>query len=394
MTNTASPIYSTTQAELRPIISKLVNGRDGFFSGTSTSAGNAGGTTFIDTNRQEPSDYFNGFHSFLTVGTASGSGRIQDFASGASPTFTLASAFGAPTQIASASAYELHRYFSVSDINEAIKMAIFDINRLSLIPIEYENESAPSTTLTAAASAAAGVLDDANYQYKITFLTQVGETTPSSASTAVDANAKQMSLTAIPLGSANVHARKIYRTEGGGSTYKLLTTLNNNTATTYTDNIADASLGAEAPSTDSTQLTLSSSSSEYPIPNGFSHIYAIEIEADTDDWYPISPGGWAINRANRKAIIDLNVVNSYPGRNFRYLGLSPHATSLTDASSIYIDPNFLIYKAAAMLCLEKSSGLESNSGWLQKASYYETKAEAIKQGMRAAIPNNTKKVGY
>src|SRR5262249_42315303 len=41
-----------------------------------------------------------------------------------------------------------------------------------------------------------------------------------------------------------VTQRKIYRTKVGGSSYFLLTTLADNTSTTYTDNIADASLGA------------------------------------------------------------------------------------------------------------------------------------------------------
>ncbi len=62
----------------------------------------------------------------------------------------------------------------------------------------------------------------------------------------------KVELTAIPLGGALVTSRKLYRTTAGGSTYLLLATLADNTTTTYTDNIADASLGAAAPSTNTT----------------------------------------------------------------------------------------------------------------------------------------------
>ena len=38
-------------------------------------------------------------------------------------------------------------------------------------------------------------------------------------------------------------SRKIYRTLGGGTIFKLVATLSDNTTTTYSDNIADGSLG-------------------------------------------------------------------------------------------------------------------------------------------------------
>lgn len=55
-------------------------------------------------------------------------------------------------------------------------------------------------------------------------------------------------LTAIPLGNSLVTARKVYRTPAntGGGTLKLVTTLADNTTTTYTDTVADAALGAAA----------------------------------------------------------------------------------------------------------------------------------------------------
>jgi hypothetical protein len=56
-------------------------------------------------------------------------------------------------------------------------------------------------------------------------------------------------LTSIPVApqSFGVSARRIYRTATSGTVYKLLTTINDNTTTTYDDAIADAALGATAP---------------------------------------------------------------------------------------------------------------------------------------------------
>jgi hypothetical protein len=57
----------------------------------------------------------------------------------------------------------------------------------------------------------------------------------------------QVRLSAIAVGSASVTARKIYRTAAGGADLRLVTTLANNTATTYVDTLADAGLGPPAP---------------------------------------------------------------------------------------------------------------------------------------------------
>jgi hypothetical protein len=57
----------------------------------------------------------------------------------------------------------------------------------------------------------------------------------------------QVQLSAIAVGSAAITARKIYRTPAGGSELRLVTTIPNNTATTYIDTLADAGLGPTAP---------------------------------------------------------------------------------------------------------------------------------------------------
>ncbi len=59
----------------------------------------------------------------------------------------------------------------------------------------------------------------------------------------------------VALGASGTTLRKIYRTAVNGSQLKLLTTIANNTATTYADTLADGSLGANVPTSDTSGLT-------------------------------------------------------------------------------------------------------------------------------------------
>jgi len=118
-------------------------------------------------------------------------------------------------------------------------------------------EPAPGVITAALASpAVAGNVDNGAHRYRATFVTSTGETQAGIISAAVTVADKAVNgnveLTAIPLGGALVTSRKLYRTAANGTTYLLLATISNNTATTYTDNIADTSLGAEAPTANTT----------------------------------------------------------------------------------------------------------------------------------------------
>lgn len=118
-------------------------------------------------------------------------------------------------------------------------------------------EPAPTAPTAALASpAAAGNVDNGAHRYLYTYVTADGETEAGAVSAAVTVSDKtvngQVALTNIAIGGSAVTARKLYRTVAGGSTYLLLATISNNTATTYTDNIADSSLGAQAPTTNTT----------------------------------------------------------------------------------------------------------------------------------------------
>lgn len=108
----------------------------------------------------------------------------------------------------------------------------------------------PTTPTTALAGAGAGNLTNGAYLYKVTYVNALGESGTSAASagtTVVDATTNgQITVTVARAFDPTVTSRKIYRTQSGGSIYNLLTTIADNTTTTYTDNIADATIVSAA----------------------------------------------------------------------------------------------------------------------------------------------------
>lgn len=136
---------------------------------------------------------------------------------------------------------------------------------IAYLQLDESNQEPPPGVFTVALAspAAPGNVTDGAHRYLATFVTVDGETQAGTASAVVTvadgAVNGQVELTAIPLGGALVTSRKIYRTIAGGSTYLLLTTIANNTTTTYTDNVADGSLGVGAPATNSTDDPMLSS---------------------------------------------------------------------------------------------------------------------------------------
>lgn len=87
------------------------------------------------------------------------------------------------------------------------------------------------------------------YGYKVTYVSYSGESALGSAGTCTTTSSnKQVNLSAIPTGPTGTLKRNVYRTAVGGSSYSLLTTIADNTTTTFTDTTADGSLGVAAPS--------------------------------------------------------------------------------------------------------------------------------------------------
>ncbi len=111
-------------------------------------------------------------------------------------------------------------------------------------------------TVALAGTPVAGNVDNGAHGYLVTFVTAAGETQGGVVSAPVTVADKtvngKVTVSAIPIGGSAGTARNLYRTAAGGSTYLLLATLANNSTTSYTDNIADASLGAGAPTANTT----------------------------------------------------------------------------------------------------------------------------------------------
>lgn len=104
-----------------------------------------------------------------------------------------------------------------------------------------------------------------SYQYAVTFATVdgsgnvLGECLPTPVGS-VSLSAQQASVASIPVsGSPACNARRIYRTVAGGSQLKFLHMISDNTTTTYTDNAADGTLGANVPTKDTSDQSVFSS---------------------------------------------------------------------------------------------------------------------------------------
>lgn len=78
-----------------------------------------------------------------------------------------------------------------------------------------------------------------------------GSTAPPSSSTVP---IRQIFITGIQNGPPGVTGKKLWRTVAGGTQLKFLALIPNNTTTTFTDNISDSSLGANAPTTNTATL--------------------------------------------------------------------------------------------------------------------------------------------
>lgn len=106
----------------------------------------------------------------------------------------------------------------------------------------------PTTTMTVATGAAGTPSGD--YQYKLTFRnSQAVESDVGPVTATHTAASTRIEVSAIPVGaqSFGVATRRLYRKSAAGANFQLVTTLNDNTTTTYSDNIADSALGANAP---------------------------------------------------------------------------------------------------------------------------------------------------
>lgn len=117
-------------------------------------------------------------------------------------------------------------------------------------------EPTPDVPTVALAGAGAGNVDNGAHRYRVTFVTADGETDGGDISavvTVVDHTANgKVAVSGIKPGGALVTSRNIYRTQAGLAVFYLVATIPDNTTTTFTDNIADASLGVGCPTKNTT----------------------------------------------------------------------------------------------------------------------------------------------
>jgi hypothetical protein len=100
----------------------------------------------------------------------------------------------------------------------------------------------------AVADGGAGLINGTAYTWRITFVHPTGETEGGTASAALSLTSRQAALTEIPVSPVHsVTARKVYRNASSGIQHKLAGTISDNLTRTFTDNLADGSLGANVP---------------------------------------------------------------------------------------------------------------------------------------------------
>lgn len=110
----------------------------------------------------------------------------------------------------------------------------------------------PTTTATVASNGAGQLSASGGYRYKVVFVNAAlveSDVGPATSTFVVSSSSGQLQLTSIPVAptSWGVSSRRIYRTVASGSTFLRLTTISDNTTTTYSDNTPDSGLGAAAP---------------------------------------------------------------------------------------------------------------------------------------------------
>lgn len=122
-----------------------------------------------------------------------------------------------------------------------------------------------------------GNLNGSNYAYSVTYVTADGETEAGGESATISATNQRVILTGIPVSpDASVTSRSIYRTSATSVDAVLkykVTTIADNTTTSYTDNIADSSLGVAVPRTNTTGGLLITNGSRIAATDGDTTIF-------------------------------------------------------------------------------------------------------------------------
>jgi hypothetical protein len=125
----------------------------------------------------------------------------------------------------------------------------FQMGKSSDSRITFEYVRPPNTNVTATNSGTGGFMGAGTWNYSVSFVMEDGTETEHSTATyataITTAATSSVSLTNIPTGTARVSGRKIYRSaQSGQATPAAFHTINNNTATVYTDTTPCCGFGA------------------------------------------------------------------------------------------------------------------------------------------------------
>lgn len=158
-------------------------------------------------------------------------------------------------------------------------------------------------------------------------------------------------VSAIPLGPPGTTARKLYRRFNGAGTFKLVTTLGNNTATTFNDSVTNANLGAAAlgtPTAIGNQIAVSS------IPIGAGTVTSRELY--------MSPAGGG---TRRKALVIANNTDTTATITISDAALAGAATEPASDASGLQQPQGQVNPGATVLPVAANSPFYAAGGWVE-----------------------------
>ena len=118
----------------------------------------------------------------------------------------------------------------------------------TLEPVTIPDTGEPIAILATPAALAGNL--SGTYEYQVSFLTVMGETLVGDISPPSQPTNQQNDLTGIPVGGPGTTGRRIYRRRNGIDPFKLVASIPENVSTTYTDNVAEASLTTPPPEID------------------------------------------------------------------------------------------------------------------------------------------------
>lgn len=135
---------------------------------------------------------------------------------------------------------------TLSDVNEIELKIVFDAVSQTQSGFLWDFLYIVDDSTLTATVGGAGNVDEGDHAYRVSYISVTGiESNLGLSSNTITAasGGSQVSLTGIPVSpDSQVVARRIYRSQGGDATFRFLTTIEDNTTTTFTDNTADASL--------------------------------------------------------------------------------------------------------------------------------------------------------